>query len=78
MERKRPYLRYFRQNSTKKVIEKFKWYLQNYIAISVALKDFIRKHIINHFHRYIQHIDDENIEKISNKVEITTDKPIPK
>ena len=31
--------------------------------------DFIIKHIINHFHRYVQHLDDENIEKTSNKVE---------
>ena len=42
----------FRQNSTKEAIEKFKQYLQNYRAIPVVLKDFIRKHIINHSHRY--------------------------
>ena len=60
---------YFRQNSTKETIEKFKQYLQNYRAIPVVLKDFIRKHIINHFHRYVQHLDDENIERTSNKVE---------
>ena len=59
----------FRQNSTKEAIEHFKLYLQNYRAIPVVLKDFIRKHIINHFHRYVQHLDDENIEKTSNKVE---------
>ena len=59
----------FRQNSTKEAIEHFKQYLQNYRAIPVVLKDFIRKHIINHFHRYVQHLDDENIEKTSNKVE---------
>ena len=59
----------FRQNSTKEAIEKFKQYLQNYRAIPVVLKDFIRKHIINHFHRYVQHLDDANIEKTSNKVE---------
>ena len=59
----------FRQNSTKEAIEQFKQYLQNYRAIPVVLKDFIRKHIINHFHRYVQHLDDENIEKTSNKVE---------
>lgn len=59
----------FRQNSTKEAIGQFKQYLQNYMAIPVVLKDFIRKHIINHFHRYVQHLDDENIEKTSNKVE---------
>ena len=59
----------FRQKSTKEAIEHFKLYLQNYRAIPVVLKDFIRKHIINHFHRYVQHLDDENIEKTSNKVE---------
>ena len=59
----------FRQNSTKEAIEQFGQYLQNYMAIPVVLKDFIRKHIINHFHRYVQHLDDENIEKTSNKVE---------
>ena len=59
----------FRQNSTKEAIGQFKQYLQNYVAIPVVLKDFIRKHIINHFHRYVQHLDDENIEKTSNKVE---------
>ena len=58
-----------RQNSTKEAIEHFKQYLLNYRAIPVVLKDFIRKHIINHFHRYVQHLDDENIEKTSNKVE---------
>ena len=31
--------------------------------MSVVLKDFIRKHIINHFHRYVQYLDNENIEK---------------
>ena len=56
---------YFRHNSTKETIEHFKLYLQNYRPIPAVLKDFIRKHIINHFHRYIQHIDDENIEKTS-------------
>ena len=30
--------------------------------MSVVLKDFIRKHIINHFHRYVQYLDNENIE----------------
>ena len=59
----------FWQNSTKEAIEHFKQYLLNYRAIPVVLKDFIRKHIINHFHRYVQHLDDENIEKTSNKVE---------
>lgn len=53
----------FRQNSTKEAIGQFKQYLQNYMAIPEVLKDSIRKHIINHFHRYIQHLDDENIEK---------------
>ena len=57
-----------KQNSTKEAIEQFKQYLRDYIAISV-FNDFIRKHIINHFHRYLQHLDDENIEKTSNKVE---------
>ena len=32
------------------------------MAIPIVLKDFIRKHIINHFHRYVQHLDDEKIE----------------
>ena len=59
----------FRQKSTKEAINKFKQYLQNYMSIPVVLKDFIRKHIINHFHRYVQYLDDENIEKTSNKVE---------
>ena len=59
----------FRQNSKKEAIEKFKQYLQNYNAIPVVLKDFIRKHIINHFHRYVEHLDDSEIEKTSNKVE---------
>lgn len=59
----------FRQNSSKDAINKFKQYLQNYTAIPVVLKDFIRKHIINHFQRYIEYLDDENIEKTSNKVE---------
>ena len=44
-------------------IRQFKQYLQNYMAIPVVLKDFIRKHTINHFHIYVQHLDDENIEK---------------
>ena len=40
------------------------------MAIPVVLKDSIRKYIINHSHRYIQHLDDENIEKKTlNKVE---------
>ena len=39
------------------------------MAIPVVLKDFIRKHIINHFYRYVQHLDDKNIEKTSNKIE---------
>ena len=68
----------FRQNSTKEAIEKFKQYLQNYRAIPVVLKDFIRKHIINPFRTYVQHLDDENIEKTSNKVENITEKPIQK
>ena len=59
----------FRQNSTKESIDYFKLYLQNYRAIPAVLKDFIRKHIINHFHRYVQHLDDETIEKTSNNVE---------
>ncbi len=59
----------FRQNSKQEAIEKFKEYLQNYIAIPTVLKDFIRKHIINHFHRYIEHLDDDSIEKTSNKIE---------
>ena len=59
----------FRQNSKQEAIEKFKKYLQNYIAIPPVLKDFIRKHIINHFHRYIEYLDDNNIEKTSNKIE---------
>ena len=33
------------------------------MAIPVVLKDFIRKHTISPFHRYVQHLDDENIEK---------------
>lgn len=33
------------------------------MAIPEVLKDSIRKYTINHFHRYIQHLDDENIEK---------------
>ncbi len=59
----------FRQNSKQEAINKFKQYLQNYRAIPVVLKDFIRKHIINHFHRYVEHLDDDKIEKTSNKVE---------
>ena len=59
----------FRQNSKQEAINKFKQYLQNYRAIPVVLKDFIRKNIINHFHRYVEHLDDEKIEKTSNKVE---------
>ena len=59
----------FRQNSSKDAINKFKQYLQNYTTIPAVLKDFIQKHIINHFQRYIQYLDDENIEKTSNKVE---------
>ncbi len=59
----------FRQNSKQEAIEQFKQYLQNYRAIPVVLKDFIRKHTINHFHRYVEHLDNENIEKTSNKVE---------
>lgn len=59
----------FRQNSKQEAINQFKQYLQNYRAIPVVLKDFIRKHIIMHFHRYVEHLDDENIEKTSNKVE---------
>lgn len=55
-----------KQNSTKEAIEQFKQYLRDYIAISV-FNDFIRKHIINHFHRYLQHLDDENIEKNQTK-----------
>ena len=39
------------------------------MAIPVVLKDFIRKHIINHFHRYVPHLDDEIFEKTSNNVE---------
>lgn len=31
----------FRQNSKQEAIDKFKQYLQNYMAISVVLKDFI-------------------------------------
>ena len=69
---------YFRQNSTKEAIEKFKQYLQNYRATPAILKDFIRKHIIKHFHKYVQHLDDENIEIKLNKVEINTDSPIQK
>ncbi len=48
------------------------------MAIPVVLKDFIRKHIINHFHRYVEHLDDENIEKYPIKSKTTTDKPIQK
>ena len=59
----------FRQNSKQEAIEKFKEYLQNYTTIPVVLKDFIRKHIINHFHRYVEHLDDDNIENTSNKIE---------
>ena len=51
----------FRQNSTKEAIEHLKLYLQNYRTIPVVLKYFIIKHIINHPHRYVQHLDDENI-----------------
>ena len=54
---------YFRQNSKKEVIEQFKQYLQNYRVIPVVLKYFIRKLIINHFHRYVGHLDDENLKK---------------
>ena len=43
----------FRQNSSKDAINEFKQYLQNYTDIPTLLKDFIRKHIINHFQRYI-------------------------
>ena len=69
----------FRQNSTKEGIGQFKQYLQNYMAIPAVLKDSIRKYIINHFHRYIQHLDDENIEKKHwTKSKITTDKPSQK
>ena len=49
-------------------INKFKQYLQNYRAIPAVLKDFIQKHIINHFHRYVEHLYDEKIEKTSNKL----------
>ena len=59
----------FRQNSKQEAINQFKQYLQNYRAIPSVLKDFIRKHITNHFHRYVKHLDDENIEKTSKKVE---------
>ena len=59
----------FRQNSKQEAIEQFKQYLQDYRVIPVVLKDFIRKHIIMHFHRYVEHLDDENIEKTSNKVD---------
>ncbi len=59
----------FRQNSSKDTINEFKQYLQNYTAIPVVLKDFIRKHIINHFQQYMQYLDDKNIEKTLNKVE---------
>ena len=59
----------FRQNSKQEAIEKFKEYLQNYTTIPVVLKDFIRKHIINHFHRYVEHLDDDHIENTSNKIE---------
>ena len=73
---KRPYLRkctrikkLLQTKFKQEAIEQFKQYLQNYRAIPVVLKDFIRKHIIMHFHRYVEHLDDENIEKTSNKVE---------
>lgn len=48
------------------------------MTIPVVLKDFIRKHTINHFHRYIEHLDDENIEKHRTKLKTTTDKPTRK
>lgn len=28
----------------------------------------MRKYILNHFYRYVKHLDDEKIEKTSNKV----------
>ena len=59
----------FRQNSKQEAINKFKQYLQNYRTIPLVLKDFIIKYTINHFHRYVEHLDDEKIEKTSNKVE---------
>lgn len=59
----------FREKSVKKAIDKFKQYLEKYNAIPTVLKDFIRKHIINHFHRYVQYLDNEKIERTSNKVE---------
>ena len=59
----------FRQNSSKEAIEKFKNYLKNYHSIPEVLRQFIHKHILNHFKRYIEYLDDENIEKTSNKVE---------
>ena len=59
----------FRQNSSKEAIEKFKNYLKNYHSIPEVLRQFIHKHVLNHFKRYIEYLDDENIEKTSNKVE---------
>ena len=59
----------FRKNSKQEAIEQFKQYLQNYSAIPVEFKDFIRKYIINYFHSHVEHLDYENIEKTSNKVE---------
>lgn len=59
----------FRQNTSKEAIEKFKNYLKNYHSIPEVLRQFIHKHVLNHFKRYIEYLDDENIEKTSNKVE---------
>ena len=59
----------FRQNSSKESIEKFKNYLKNYSSIPEVLRQFIHKHVLNHFKRYIEYLDDENIEKTSNKIE---------
>lgn len=59
----------FQQKTTNESITKFKQYLKNYNTIPIVLKKFIRKHIINHFSRYIQHLKDLNIPKTSNKAE---------
>ncbi|AMK16016.1 transposase [Methanobrevibacter olleyae] len=57
------------QYSSKKAIDKFKNYLQDYDSIPEVLMQFVNKHVLYHFKRYIEYLDDENIEKTSNKVE---------
>lgn len=59
----------FQEKTKKESIERFKQYLKNSNKIPTVLNEFIRKHITNHFTRYIQHLNDENIPKTSNKAE---------